>query len=357
MIFPQKPQPGQPVRAELIGQIIDCLRMNRPLPGRNVTTDCTPGGTIINGTPGGTAATTGSRLTPWTIRHHKTEGDEEGQFEIYLPSGCMSVGGTLENLNKAASETSGHDGDGEGVEPDPPDWRILPIKADEGPEDPDPGISQGTTRRFRRFDVVAHAKTAARLDGVDGWEKPAKRYLWVNCERTLSAAAASAPQYWGDEFAQTVARIEIGTEYKVDESGTQAKAYSKVTQFVNSQISVAGRPRTGFDLEWVFHFDETGALKVKNVYCVRQLASAAGLSLTGATMTDVSSVGETSIYAMIKTNPLDPENESPVEVVKKTNEPTSRDDFVTWLRLYDIADNTVRYDYRSQSLVNIQVYR
>ena len=55
MTFPVKPQKGQPVRAELIGQIIDCLRMFRPLPGRNVTTSCTPGGTIINGTPGGAA--------------------------------------------------------------------------------------------------------------------------------------------------------------------------------------------------------------------------------------------------------------------------------------------------------------
>lgn len=296
-------------------------------------------------------------LAPWTVRHHVTEDDDDGQWEIYLPTGCMSVGEPLQNLNKAASETSGHDGDGEDVKPDPPAWRILPVDESEG------GAQTRTdgdvTETYRAFEVVAHAKTAARLDGVDAINKPAKRYLWVAVRKVLGpneqqpSEEDKAKDTWGDEFAQVVARIEVGTRQK---QGEEAEEYRKVTQLARAPISVAGRPRTGFDLEWTFDIDDDGALEVKKVYCVRQLASAAGITLSGPDMTDVTGAQET-VYAKILTNPLNPENTSTVEVVKDATGFTARDNFVTWLRLYGMAYDAVNSDYRAQSLANIQVYR
>ena len=150
-----------------------------------------------------------------------------------------------------------------------------------------------------------------------------------------------------------VARIEVGTRQK---QGEEAEEYRKVTQLARAPISVAGRPRTGFDLEWTFDIDDDGALEVKKVYCVRQLASAAGITLSGPQMTDVTGAQET-VYAKILTNPLNPENTSTVEVVKDATGFTSRDNFVTWLRLYGMAYDAVNSDYRAQSLANIQVYR
>ena len=298
-------------------------------------------------------------LAPWTVRHHVTEEDDDGQWEIYLPSGCMSVGEPLQNLNKAASETSGHDGDGEDVKPDPSAWRILPVDESEGSAQT--RTDGDATETYRAFEVVAHAKTAARLDGVDAINKPAKRYLWVACRKVLGpneqqpSDEDKAKDTWGDEFSQVVARIEVGTRQK---QGEEAEEYRKVTQLARAPISVAGRPRTGFDLEWTFDLDDDGALEVKKVYCVRQLASAAGITLSGPQMTEVTGAQET-VYAKIKTNPIDTNsNSGSVEVVIDPSDMRTDDD-LTWLRLYDMAYNAVKddCDYRAQSLANIQVYR
>lgn len=362
MIFPVKPQRGQPIRAELIGQIIDCLRMFRPLPGVNVRTRCTPGGTIIDGTPGGGAAAAAQELLPWTVRHHVTEDDDDGQWEIYLPSGCMSVGESLQNLNPAASETDGHDGDGEDVEPDPPAWRSLPIDENEGAPtiDRTSGTAPDETRTVaREFEVVAHAKTLARLDGVDAINEPAKRYLYVSvrkkptdAEREQETDEDRAMDAWGDEFSQVVGRIEVGTIAKAGKT----TPYRKITQIARAPISVAGSPRSAFDLEWVFGFDDDGFLEVKKVYCVRAAGFAAGLTLQGPDMTDVTGA-EKNIYAKILTNPLTPGNQSTVEIVKDAEGFTERDDYVTWLWLYAINYNHVQDDFRASSLVNLQVYR
>ena len=297
-------------------------------------------------------------LAPWTVRHHVTEDDDDGQWEIYLPGGCMSVGEPLQNLNKAASETSGHDGDGEDVDPDPPAWRSLPVDESEGT--PLTQRDGDTTRTYREFNVVAHAKTAARLDGVDAINKPAKRYLYVSAKRALTAAELEqeteenkAKDAWGDEFSQVVARIEVGTRQK---QGEEAKKYRKVTQIARAPISVAGSPRCGLDLEWVFGFDDDGSLEVKKVYCVRAAGFAAGLTLQGPETTDVTGAEE-NIYAKILTNPLNPENASTVEIVKDAEGYTDRDDYVTWLWLYAINNNHVQSDFRASSLVNLQVYR
>ena len=355
MTFPVKPQKGQPVRAELIGQIIDCLRMFRPLPGRNILTQCTPGGTIINGTPGG-AASADVRLH-WAMRFHRTDDDTTGQWEIWLPPGCMAVGDSLQNLNPAASDTSGHDDDEDG-------WRILPIDEQHGQPTIDKTEGEGADAVrtvARKWLVVAHAKTAARLDGVDAIDKPAKRYLFVATKKILTAQEEQqqtdeerADDAWGDEFAQTVGRIEVGTVTK----GGTTTVYRKATQYARAPLSVQGGPRTGFDLEWTFGFDADGWLEVKHVYCVRPTLAAAGITLNGPAMTEVTGA-QSSIYAKIKTNPLDTNsNSGSVEVVIDPSDMRTDDD-LTWLRLYDMAYNAVKddCDYRAQSLANIQVYR
>lgn len=352
MIFPVKPQKGQPVRAELIGQIIDCLRMFRPLQGRNILTQCTPGGTIINGTPGG-AATADMRL-PWAMRFHRTDDDTTGQWEIWLPPGCMAVGEDLQNLNPAASETSGHDDDEDG-------WRILPIDEQQGQPtiDTTEGTGDDAVRTVaREWLVVAHAKTAARLDGVDAIDKPAKRYLYVATKKLLTAQEEQqqtdeerADDAWGDEFAQTVGRIEVGTVTK----GGKTTAYRKATQYARAPLSVQGCPRTGFDLEWTFGFDADGWLAVKKVYCVRPTLTAAGITLSGPDMTEVTGA-QASVYAKVKTNPLQVGNNGEVEVVIDPQNIVASDD-LTWLHLYNMAFNAVSFDYRAQSLANVQVYR
>jgi len=348
MTLPTKPHRGESVRAELIGQMIDYMRMATPVPGPNIKVHHLPGGSVIEGTPGGAAAAY-SGLEPWTIRKHATADDPDGQWEIWLPPGCMSVGVPLRNLNRAASESSGHDEDEDG-------WRLLHIDEDEGA--PTFDRDEGTVHvSGRSWDVVAHAKTAGRLDGVDAINEPAVPYLYVSARKNTGEGETVSEKdrigdTQGDEFSQTVGVVEIGTRSKDGEE----RPYAKVERIAHTPVSVAGRPRTGFDLEWTYDVLADGTLEVAHVYCVRQLASAAGLTLEGPDMTEVTGAEE-NVYAMIRTNPLDPTGTGAVEVVKDAQGRVVRDNWVTWLRLYDMAYDAVIIDYRAQSLVNLQVYR
>ena len=354
MTLPRKPSRGQAIRADLIGQIIDYMREITPVQGPNILVSRTPGGSVISGKPGG-AGGADSGTAPWTVRKHVTEDDENGQWEIWLPPGCMSVGAPLTPINKPASEASGHDDDR-------PGWYALHLDEGEGDETTETsgtGDSQVTTAS-RTWNIVAHAKTSAKMSGVDALDSPARRLLYVSAQKVQTddeaAEATDAQQVantWGDEFSQIVATVKIGTSTLVE---SDAKPFRKTIQASSVPISVQGRARTNFDLVWYFKFSSDGALEVDDVYCTRTNAAAAGLTLEGPTLTKVTGA-EKSIYAKVLTNPLNPDpNSGTVEVVMDPSG-MQPDNFVTWLRLYDMSSNAVVADFRTQSLANLQVYR
>lgn len=344
MRLPEKPTRGQPIRAELLGQIIDYLRAITPVAGPNIRVSHKVGGSIIEGQPGGGGAAAGT--APWAIRFHRTEDDADGKWEIWLPYGCMACGATLNPINKPMSEVAGHADDKAG-------WYLLPVDEEEGSAD-----ESGT----REFEVVAHAKTSAKMDGVDALDAPARRLLYVEGHRQMTPeelAAATPAQLaegkWGDEFSQMVARVTVTvTQGDGEDAPTTTR---KIVQLAAAPISVGGSVRAGFDLVWYFSIDDTtGKLAVSKVYCLRQNASAAGFTLSGPEMTDVTSA-QATIYAKILTNPLNPNaNAGTVEVVTDPQGMTS-DNCLTWLLLYEMSGNAVTADYRAQSLANVQVYR
>lgn len=344
MRLPEKPTRGQPIRAELLGQIIDYLRAITPMAGPNIRVSHTVGGSVIEGQPGGGGAAAGT--APWAIRFHRTEEDADGKWEIWLPYGCMACGATLNPINKPMSAVAGHADDKAG-------WYLLPVDEEEGSAD-----ESGT----REFEVVAHAKTSAKMDGVDALDAPARRLLYVEGHRQMTPeelAAATPAQLaegkWGDEFSQVVATLTVTvTQTGGEESSSTSR---RISQLAAAPISVAGHVRTSFDLVWYFSIDgETDRLAVSKVYCLRQTASAAGFSLSGPEMTEVTDAQE-SIYAKILTNPLNPEaNAGTVEVVTDPQGMAS-DNYITWLWLYGMSENAVTADYRAQSLTNLQVYR
>ena len=314
MTLPVKPQRGQTIRADIIGQIIDYLREITPIQGPNSRVSRTPGGSVISGQPGGgdgAAADT----APWTVRKHVTDGDPTGQWEIWLPDGCMSVGGDCAPLNPAASAKEGHSGDRSG-------WYALDLTESAGV-----------------FSVVAHAKTSAKVSGVDELSAPARRMLYVSAGDETDAV-------WGDEFSQTVATVQIAS------SGEEMTR--KITQVRTTPISVSGRAPSNFDLVWYFGFDAGSALKVDKVYCLRQLLAVAGMGVTGDTLTEVTDAG--SVYARIDTSNMS-DGDGIITVEADPEGTTTSGDFVTWLPLYDLTNNAVTADYRNQSLVNVQLYR
>lgn len=350
MILPRKPSRGQTVRADLIGQIIDYMREITPVEGPNIRVSRGPGGSVISGRPGGGAGASAD-VAPWTVRKHSTEDDPDGKWEIWLPPGCMSVGGTLAPINLAASAASGHAADKAG-------WYLLALDEDEGAptytEETEGEGGETVTVAVREYDIVAHAKTSAKVDGVDGLDAPARRLLYVDARKRLGAgetrtAEEAAEGTWGDEFSQTVAVVTV----RQTAGGTSRR----VAQAASAPISVAGRARANFDLVWYLALDSAGSLSVTHVYCVRNETAIAGMTAEGPTMAEVTGAAA-SIYARIDTN-------AAAGAVVGTNvvsvvidpEQASADQYVTWLKLYSMAYNAVTADLRASALVNVQVFR
>ena len=302
---------------------------------------------------------------PFAVRCYRLDPDDDsitreflGRYgwKIYLPPGCLSVGGNCEPINRKMTELDGHEDD-EG------DWYDLAVDEDadcgaRSVTEAVPDGQGGTTDKtvwYYEWDVILHAKTSAKLWQVDELNDPARRLYYVEArprklasgqDRTEEQKAAG---YWGDEFSQTIATFHVRTEPRTP----VAKVSRKIVQTVQNAISVAGRERSNFDLEWYLSVDEdTGKLEFEKVYCRRIWTAAAGMTVTGPDYVEVTDA-EATIYARLDTNGA---GENVLAVVLDPSS-TGGDDFVTWLKLYDMAFNVVKADYRATSLVNVQVFR
>ena len=340
MIFPTPPEKGQPVRAETIKQIIDCLRMFRPIDGANIRTQVTPGGTIINGTPGGSQGI--YEVAPFTVRYHL------GQWEIYLPDGCCNYGGTCAPINRAASSAGGE------RENDDPGGRTFTLDESTGTTGED---ADGNT--YREWEIEIHVKPSAKMWEVDDLNKPSRRLVWACAVDNMKKSAdltdkeryANTP---GDSYYMIVASVRVTERTN---SGGESESVRKITLLRKTPLDVAdnGQTLSGFGLVWYFSLSESdGALNVEAVYCMRQVASAAGITLTGDEMTEVTDAAE-SVYARIDATDLST-GSGIVEVLKDPQGIASPGPHVIWLALYHIKQNTVTADLRSQSLANIQLF-
>lgn len=337
MTFPEPPQKGQPVRAETIRQIIDCLRMFRPIQGLNIRTQVTPGGTIINGTPGGSAVA--SETAPFTVRYH------EDQWEIYLPDGCCNYGESCSPINEPASSAGGVHED------ENPAWRILTIDESAGTTGTD---DDGNT--YREWHVRLHVKPSAKIWQADDLNAPARRLMWASSTDILKKPAdlteqnryANTP---GDSWTCLVASVRVTNE----QGGESDEPSRTVHQLRNTKIDVAdyGETISGFGLVWYFSVT-SGALKVEKLYCVRQIAAAAGIALTGNQMTEVTDASS-SIYARIDATNMS-SGSGKIEVLKDPQGVLSPGPLVVWIPLYQIKYNTVTSDLRATSLANIQLF-
>lgn len=313
---------------------------------------------------GDVKATAIAGRSPFACRFHVTEDDEDGKWEVYLPTGCLAVGQTCAPLNVPMSDVDGH--------ADEDKWFLLALDESEGSPFQTrsetvtnaQGQEQTITVQIRRWEVIVHGKTSAKVDGVDTLQSAARRLMYVSAKRTRGSgesaqtAAEQAKNIWGDEFSQTVGLIYVETKPDISNPGKTITT-RRYEAGVNSSISVAGRAAQNFDLVWYFEVDdETGELSVTHVYCVRNSTAVAGFMLTGPTMVEVTDA-ENSIWARISHNPNAGSVSTGENILSVEMDPsnTTGDDFTTWLRLYNVANNVVSSDYRASSLVNVQVFR
>ena len=296
-------------------------------------------------------------LAPFAVRCYKLDPTDTSQlaefpgkygWKIYLPTGCLSVGGTCSPLNRRTKDIEGHeDEDG--------DWYDLAVDelADSGALT---ATEDGKTVYYYEWDVVVHAKTSAKVYGVDALDADARRLFYVEARPRVmpGGQARTAEQLayccWGDEFYQTVATFHVRTE---PVTGGVAKVSRNISQTVKTPISVAGHAASNFDLEWYFSVDgDTGKLECRKVCCRRVVQAAAGMTIEGPDYVDVTGA-ESTIYARIDVNGA---GDCVLGVVMDP-EMSGSGDLVTWLLLYKMSYNMVKDDYRASSLVNVQVFR
>lgn len=299
---------------------------------------------------------TGDELAPFTVRLHKTEDDPDGLWEIYLPPGCCNVGGTCDPLNPKAYTTSGHEGDD-------PYWYSL------GTFDWDSfGYAEywnsgaGAYTHARRVYVDIHVKPSAKLYGVDGLNIPARRLVWASLrDASMDSAATLNATGIRRYYKDTPGDAWVGRVATISQVSDNTSTRVTVAQHRTTPVDVALPQGTGvssFDLVWslapctssdIF----TLALEVKNLFCVRQSAAAAGIMITGDTMTDV--LDASSVYARVNVTDLTT-GSGIVDVLKDPQGVNVSTPYVVWLPLYDLKHNTVTADHRAQSLVNLQLF-
>lgn len=343
MIFPpRKMAPGERMNAHLYNALLDYVRRTTPIPGRNTTVDYTLGGCRINGTPGG-SVTDASSVRPFAVRWHDPSGDA-GQWEIYLPDGCFTLGASAAAANKRANTISGHEDDDDG-------WKILRLDESEGSADSrteEGEDGEGRTITYRSWSIVVHGKPLAKLSGVDKLDGPCRPIIYAAPAKKAAtgetfAEESNARYCWGDAVAITVATVTV------DSDGGRTVIQSRDTPY-DSPILPS---RTNFDIEWMLSTEEDGDLSLLNAYCVRQTAAIAGIdanNLLGDTMTDVK--GATKVYCHV----LLVNGRYVVEIVMDP-QGMRADDANTWILLYSLGNDVVEADYRQTNLANIQIYR
>lgn len=112
-VVPPCPTPGSVVSSSWLQRVVDAIRRYHPVAGRGVMLTETPNGTIINCSATGTAyATAAASTRPFAVRWCSwgdgSGGAESGEWQIYLPFGCVSVDGvTAIPTNAAARDADG----------------------------------------------------------------------------------------------------------------------------------------------------------------------------------------------------------------------------------------------------------
>lgn len=330
---PRKMARGEHLTYANYNALLDYVRRITPVQGAHVTVDYSLGGAVISGTPNGDVAD--RSVKPFTVRYH------EGQWEIYMPSGCVNVGDTCAPINPPATTGGNAHAD------DPDGWRVLYLDESNGTTGTD-----GDGNSYREWNVAVHAKTSAKMYGVDDLNAPARRLVWAGVKDALKSepSMTDAERYRdtpGDAFSCTVARVRATT--------ASGETVRKVTQLRSTPVDVGDVPApTGFDLVWYFSV-AGGALNVEKVYCLRQLMAVAGISVSGDEMTDVTDAE--NVYARIDTADMS-NGEGLISVVADPGDDEyESNSLITWLALYTMKGNAITGDYRENSLKNVQLYR
>ena len=224
----------------------------------------------------------GIGVLPFTLRHVEQDSDAGIPYtgwEIYMPTGCVSIGSTCLPMNPPAYRVK----DGDDV--NEPGWFRLPA--------PDKDPSDGDI-----WYCVAHAKTCSAISEVDEIESWPKGYVWaeIHDKNREDVEADEDTSDIGDMFSSVVDEVS----WSEDEDGNVVNACLNT---IKGPIHVRadGEKTEPFRLEWVFEVDEDELkIELKNLYLRNLAFSAAGASFVSYEMHEIEKTTE-DVYLKIDT--------------------------------------------------------
>lgn len=328
--IPRKMRPGERLTADDYNALLDYVRSIRPIAGANTSIDYFPTGSVIHSkyTPSDDGP-----LPPFAVRWHEQDDGGNGQWEIYMPDACVTVGASCLTINRRANLTSGH-GDG-GLE-DSEDWYVLPLDESGGSARDKDGMS------VREFDIVVHVKEFAWRDGVDELGSSPRRVCYAAAhKRTVGNETQTdeerAKYRWGDGYERTVGVVTVELSKK------DGKTYRSYNHIAKTPIDVQGRVRSNFELVYVLNVDDEGELSESHVYCTATDLTVAGRTVSGQTLADVKGA-ETVWVRVVFENGV-----NTLSIMTDLSSPSESDDVVD-MKIYDIDHDVVSTDLRANNL-------
>lgn len=228
------PQKKKKIRGAYCSRVVDEVNRNHIIAGRGIALRRTPSGTVIDCTAVGVGkASIAGGLKPWAVRWHEPPPAQQGgtqpdgQWEVYLPPGTLTIRSRCYVMNDPASNTTGHD--------DEANWFVIPLNE---------GSASGETE----FRIIAHGKPSVMMNSGGGEYTVESPFVAVTAEPSSATDPTSdsqlATHYFGDSWntviaTVTVTRTTVNNETTVTRSVLQV---AKVAVNVNSDTPTYFRP-------------------------------------------------------------------------------------------------------------------
>ena len=308
-VFPPCPTPGSVVSSSWFQRVVDAIRRYHPVAGRGVMLTETPNGTIINCSATGAAyATAAASTRPFAVRWCSwDDGGESGEWQIYLPFGCVIVDGVTAIPSNAAAK----DADGKEIA----NWYRI--------EDP--------------------ADSDARVQIVDGaldkaWAVAVEVKPWPRFEATTTVPFTGENDGRGWLKRLAVASIGVHEEEDGGDGAAARRTVRDVLALVTSAQSFSRDTDSKFALVYRTEGNPYDAGAKFTPFVVNQTVTFGRVECRVEEDTEVEESAERVVLH------ISHENEN-ISIDVGTEEKESDDDN-TYVTLYDLEDGVAVADYR-----------
>ena len=339
------PKPRQKIRGEYAARVVDEVNRNHLIAGRGIALRRTPAGTVIDCTAVGVGKTPAAAgLKPWAVRYHKPPAEEgqsgpDGQWEVYLPPGTLTIRSRCYVINDPASDTGGHD--------DADDWYAIPL-------------AEGSASGRTEFRIVAHGKPNVMMKSGERGYTEESPFVAVTAELSSVDNPMSDLQlsthYYGDIWNTVIATISI-TRTTVNDETTVTRS---VLQVAKAAVNVNADMPTYFRPVWMMTWhgsNATAPLEVDHLYIEDRTVYVGGVATVAPNVDlNTSNAGYCRICLTIDTSGPSPSAELSVEEVLQGHTPPASTATSQPIQIFEMKHLRITSDLR-RNLQNLPYYR